>query len=131
MLNLIIVCIYWTLIYKTDISRPEIQASWARWIQAHLLHTVPLIATIWSFRKTEAVLNASHWKGLIPFALVYSYANYRATVFAGRPLYWFLAWEDWTTAPVVITLFLFGVAVFVGVARMTVSLKQYGHSKVN
>jgi predicted membrane protein len=97
------------------IAREEIATNPIRLACAYGMHSIPMLGSIYNFRTIDAVLKASHAKALIPVIAVYFYTNYRATLLAGQTLYWFLTWEDWTTA--VVSIFL--TALFLGAFQLS------------
>ncbi len=110
--NIVVTTIYWPLLHSTYIAREEIATNPIRLAVAYGMHSIPILGSIYNFRTIDAVLKASHSKALIPVIAAYLYTNYRATLLAGQTLYWFLTWEDWTTAVVCIFLTAFFLSAF-------------------
>ena len=69
-------------------------------------------------------LCADHVKFLMPFAPIYAYVNYQATLARGEPLYWFLTWEDYTSVLVIIAIFVTFSIAWVLVAKFTQAFKK-------
>ena len=59
--------------------------------------------------KTKLI--KSHYKLVVVIASIYIFVNYLSTKRRGRPLYWFLTWDDWKSP--VIALVLIGSASFI------------------
>ena len=67
---------------------------------------------------TEFELCADHWKLFLPVGIVYGIVNYFETHRLGRPLYWFLTWEDWTTPVILIALQTIFSLLWVALAKL-------------
>ena len=84
------------------------------------MHTFPTISLFLVYLTTERlVVKASHWKMLAPMTLVYGSMNFYETKMSGKPVYWFLTWEDWTTPLIVIAVFIFVVTIWLSLAKLT------------
>jgi hypothetical protein len=51
------------------------------------------------------------------------YANYRSTIANGEPLYWFLTWEDYTSAVIFVAITSGATAVFLSLSKLTTYIK--------
>ena len=121
--NIVVTTIYWPLLHSQYISIEEIAANPIRIAVAYGMHSMPIIGSIYNFRTIDAVLKASHAKALIPGVAVYLYTNYIATRLSGQNLYWFLTWEDWRSAFVVIGLYTLLPGAFHLCAWLTIKLR--------
>ena len=121
--NIVVTTIYWPLLHRTYIAREEIATNPIRLAVAYGMHSIPILGSIYNFRTIDAVMKASHAKALIPVIVAYLYTNYRATLLAGQTLYWFLTWEDWTTAVVCIFLTALFLGAFKLCAKATTMLR--------
>ena len=121
--NIVVTTIYWPLLHSQYISIEEIAENPVRIAVAYGMHSMPIIGSIYNFRTIDAVLKASHAKALIPGVALYLYTNYRATRLSGQTLYWFLTWEDWRSAFVVIGLYTLLLGAFHLCARLTIKLR--------
>ena len=89
-----------------------------------LVHSFPTVSLIMIYWATERlVIKSSHWKMVAPLVPIYSAINYFETKERGKPLYWFLTWEDWTSLVVVGALFLFVVGLWKLIAFISYSCK--------
>ena len=68
-------------------------------------------------------MKASHVRGVLVIGLLYGVVNYRETKARGRPLYWFLTWEDYTTYVIYAALSLFFCTIWLLFAKLTALLK--------
>ena len=64
-------------------------------------------------------LYEGHWKMFPPIAVIYSYINYLEVQRRGRPLYWFLTWEDYTTVVICAFMTLCLCFIWVAAAKLT------------
>ena len=62
-----------------------------------MTHSIPFISTALNFFVSDQVIRASHVKMLFFIGVMYLYVNYLVVKERGRPLYWFLTWEDMTS----------------------------------
>jgi hypothetical protein len=56
---------------------------------------------------------------VIVIASIYGYVNYLEVKKLGRPLYWFLTWQDATSVYIYAGLIVAFSFIFVGVAKLT------------
>ena len=75
---------------------------------------------------TDVVIKASHSLILIPFALVYGYHNYTVVKAKGKPVYWFLTWEDSQSFINFGGLFLATLTIFFVLVMITRGIKKTG-----
>ena len=89
-LNLVVTTVYWTFL------REETLRDWdgIHVLQSSACHALPLACSLINFLMTDVSIRASDSLFLLPFALLYSYFNYRTVKAQGYPVYWFLTWED-------------------------------------
>ena len=111
-MNIVVVSVYWPFLFKTDINRPETKASWFRFINCILTHSVPLLASYYNYKTIYAVMKRSHCVSVIPLVTIYLFTNYRARWARGEPLYWFLTWEDKTSVAVVVLIYAATILLF-------------------
>mmetsp|Transcript_6240 Transcript_6240/g.8343 ORF Transcript_6240/g.8343 Transcript_6240/m.8343 type:complete len:132 (-) Transcript_6240:103-498(-) len=110
-MNLLVVAVYWSVLYDKQVVRYTASKEFLNITHSIVIHSVPLIANIANFLVTDIVVKASHALVLFPIGLVYSYHNYSSTVRTGQPVYWFLDWQDNTSA-IIVTSMTFGCALF-------------------
>lgn len=118
-MNLLVVVIYWCFI--RDFSNFEgIQL-------VHLItvHLFPALAFLFNWHLTDVVLFDGHNKGLLVLGLIYMCVNAEMTIATGKPLYWFLTWEDYKSP--LICLSFIAATYFVFGALVKVSQKMKPH----
>ena len=59
----------------------------------------------------------------MPVTLLYSLVNYRETRARGKPLYWFLTWQDWQTPAILTVIIAFVVLLWQAMAHLTMTGK--------
>ena len=81
-----------------------------------------------NFYCTDVKMLDSHcW--IIPMISVpYFYINYLGTIKNGKPLYWFMTWEDSNTLVVCLALMVGAMAIYRGLVALTVVLKPHNVS---
>ena len=83
----------------------------------YLVHILPTVCLFIVYLTTERLLvKASHWKITSSLALVYGPINYWTTKTSGKPLYWFLTWEDWKTPAVIAFIMIVLILLWIGMA---------------
>ena len=83
----------------------------------YIVHSVPCVCAFVLLKISDTVLIRRHWQGLVFFGLIYAYSNYKTVIAQGKPLYWFLTWEDhWSLIVVAATITVF-CSMFYGTAR--------------
>lgn len=63
-------------------------------IHSCLVHVIPGICCICLLLVNQTVLIKRHSSYLVAFGIFYGCSNYLAVKQRGKPLYWFLTWED-------------------------------------
>ena len=93
------------------------------WLHQYLVHIFPGVSVLVIFQTTDLKIKAGHAK-IFPFiAIVFSVVNCYHVKKTGEPTYWFLTWEDHTSPLVILTLLSICNAWFVGLAKLTETLK--------
>ena len=72
---------------------------------------------------TDLKIRAAHAKIFPVIATVFSIVNFYFVKKTGVPTYWFLTWEDYMSPLVILTLLATASAWFVGLAKLTATLK--------
>lgn len=80
---------------------------------------MPGLSVLVNFIASDITVRASHVKMVIVIASIYGYVNYLEVKKIGRPLYWFLTWEDSTSLYIYLGLIVVFSILFVGVAKLT------------
>ena len=115
--NLIVTCVHWTFVHSEVIDNFEGLA----WTHMYTVHIFPQIAFLLNWRTMRLSLYSGHWKMFPPITAIYAYINYCEVKRLGKPLYWFLTWEDYTS-PLIIAFITLCLALFwVGMAKLTAS----------
>ena len=87
-----------------------------------LVHTWPILCLLVTSMTVESLyLRAEHYKMLIPLALIYYPLNYYETKTAGKPVYAFLTWEDYTSPLICIGIQVVFTLVWIALAKLTKS----------
>mmetsp|Transcript_3977 Transcript_3977/g.5041 ORF Transcript_3977/g.5041 Transcript_3977/m.5041 type:complete len:206 (-) Transcript_3977:75-692(-) len=98
--NLVTVLVYWTIIHSTVIDT----FSGMVWVHMYIVHIFPAVAYCLNARVTHFELCPDHWRLFVPFGVLYAIINYMETQRRGKPLYWFITWEDWTSPAVCLAM---------------------------
>ena len=85
----------------------------------YLVHVFPAFGLFLTQKSTDMYLCTSHWILFVPVGIIYNIINYYATLSRGKPLYWFLTWEDYTSVIVVIALQIIFSLIWVGLAKLS------------
>ena len=93
-------------------------------MNVYWVHTVPGFSAAANFAMTDVVLRSSHYKGMIFIAILYGFVNYHETKARGKPLYWFMTWEDSSTVFIYGGLVAGFTLVFVALSHVTVAIKR-------
>ena len=83
MSNVVVTVVYWPLLAKTDLTRPEIAESWIRLIVNTLMHIIPLCASYYNLKTIYALFKRNHYTIVWPICSVYLVINYRASCSLG------------------------------------------------
>ncbi len=80
---------------------------------------MPGLSVLINFIASDITVRASHVKMVVVIASMYGYINYLEVKKLGRPLYWFLTWQDVTTVYIYAGLIIVFAAMFIVVAKLT------------
>jgi hypothetical protein len=80
---------------------------------------MPGLSVLINFIASDITVRASHVKMVIVIASIYGYVNYLEVKKLGKPLYWFLTWEDATSIYIYTGLILVFSILFVCLAKLT------------
>ncbi len=80
---------------------------------------MPGLSVLINFIASDITVRASHVKMVIVIASIYGYVNYLEVKKLGRPLYWFLTWQDANSIYIYAGLIVAFSFIFVGVAKLT------------
>ena len=97
LLNLVVMGVYWPLLHEENMKRPIIQQSTVQYILSYMLHSIPFLSSLYNFFTIDAALKSKHVFLCLSIESLYIYTNYKATMETGKPLYWFLTWQDYQT----------------------------------
>lgn len=121
MMNFITMVVFWSVLFNQALI--ECNNHPGRINNVYYAHLVPGISVLINFIISDAVIRASHVKIILPISAVYGYVNYLEVKSLGRPLYWFLTWEDMTSVYIYLGLMVFFSFVYIGLAKLTKALK--------
>ena len=87
---------YWTLLYKQDVSRPELQKDTARYYLTVFMHSVPQLCLYLNYKSTGARMRRGDAKYYLPvLGIAYPLNNYLACKAQGVDyIYWILDWSS-------------------------------------
>ena len=122
---MVTVIVYWSVLHNEIIDRFE----GYRKLHMYLVHIFPTIAYVLNARMTEFELDAGHWKLFVPLGILYAIVNYFETQRLGRPLYWFMTWQDWTTPVIAIGLQIAFSLLWIVLAKICVRKKANSENK--
>ena len=78
--NIIVVLIYWTLLYKIDMARPELAADrFRRWLN-RTIHIWPFLGTSCNYKFSKLKMREKDGWMLAPICVAYALTNYAATL---------------------------------------------------
>ena len=113
--NVVTLIVYWGAIHKKGIVGKE----GAVLLHQYLVHSFPAIS-LWITSTTfNCYLSVGHWKLFAPVAIIYAVVNYLETKKRGKPLYWFLTWEDYTSVLIYAGLMFTFILVWITMAKLS------------
>ncbi len=121
-MNIVVVSVYWSMLHQASID--DCEGNLLKIINVYWAHLVPCFSVAVNFAMTDVVIRSSHYKGLVFIAVFYGFVNYYETKVRGKPLYWFMTWEDSTTVFIYGGLIASFTLVFVALSRVTVAIKR-------
>jgi len=121
MMNLIVVTVFWTVIYKDALA--ECNGHQGKINNVYLAHIGPGVSVLINWLQTDVVIRAAHVKMVVVIAILYGYVNYCEVKKLGKPLYWFLTWEDETSYYIYAALILVFTGVWFLLASFTLMIK--------
>ena len=118
--QLIIFCIYWTLMNSEEffIGRNELQKKFNVYC-----HTVPQAATLLNFLITDYLVYRRHVWPLQTVLVIFMASNAYETLSTGHATYFFLTWKDITTVYVIAAFVLTIALIIYGLANLSELLK--------
>ena len=78
---------------------------------------------------TDIVFTTRLFIFLPPITAAYAYVNYLETISIGEPIYWFLAWEDYTTLLVLVGINLMVYLMLCLIEKLSHVIKR-SHTKL-
>ena len=119
--NIVTVSVFWSMLLEEALR--DCGGVYLKEVNTYTSHSLPGLSALVAFLITDVTMRASHYKPLIPITLIYGYINYNETKINGKPLYWFLNWEDETSIYILIGLILLFILVWFAVSALTLILK--------
>ncbi len=93
-MNVVVMVIYWSLLYRLDMKRDIIASNpFRQWLQI-LIHFWPFFSVALNFLYSEVTMKKNQGYFLIPITLAYITMNYFGTLAIGKPIYPFLDWNN-------------------------------------
>jgi hypothetical protein len=121
-MNIVVVTVYWSLLHQESIS--DCGGDPLKILNVYWAHIVPGFSVAVNFAMTDVVMRSRHCKVIPIVATLYGIVNYYETKKRGKPLYFFLTWDDSST------IFIYGgliagfTVVFMGLSQLTVAIKR-------
>ena len=119
-----VVLIYWNFIHEVHLK--NIERDWGHLpellphciMHTYIVHIAPGVCAFILMIISDTVLIRRHSRGLHYFSGFYCFSNFVSAKMKGRPLYWFLTWEDWKSPAICVVLDLVFVVLFYGIALL-------------
>lgn len=121
MMNIIVVSVFWSSLYFEAIL--ECEGDPIKILNVYYAHICPGVSALLCFMITDVTIRASHVKIIVPIGVAYGFINYFETKKRGKPLYWFLTWEDETSFIIYGGLIVVFSALWFGLSSFTLALK--------
>ena len=131
----IVVTVYWTVICKKKIAEIEEQYKHDpefRDLKIHheyLVHSLPQFCGLLLMLLNKTKLIKSHYKMVFVISVIYVVVNYIGTKKTGKPLYWFLTWQDWHSPAIACGLIALACLIFYCLAAFDECLTEKIHGK--
>ena len=113
----IVVIMYWGVVHekymeeiKAENSDPSVISEQIN--HSYVSHSVPGICAFLLLLISDTVLIQRHCWFLVLFCSIYSFQNYLTVKQKGKPLYWFMTWQDWRSPALCTAITAFFVALF-------------------
>jgi hypothetical protein len=107
--------VYWAALYKEDLKElndfeDEDYKFYLFWHKT-LSHILPFVSSVIHAWLSRAVYIPGHSIYMITMGVLYLFTNYYGTLLRGKPLYFFMTWNDYTTIIIGLIIFVFGAGV--------------------
>jgi hypothetical protein len=123
-MNVIVVVIYWSILYKLDMRREHmINNLYRQWLHV-FIHTWPFFCVFANLAASKITMKKNQGYFLVPISVAYSVVNYFGTLKLGRPLYPFLNWKNPYVYLIVTLIFLFAWGVHNALASFSLWLRK-------
>ena len=86
----------------------------------YIVHIFPALAYALNYTCTDLEFCEGHWKLWMAITLLYGVINYYETKANGKPLYWFLTWDNYESYVIFGSICIAIVLVWIGIAKLTV-----------
>ena len=120
--NILMLTAYWSVLHTETMK--EFAADQIMKTHYCLVHSLPALAVVANFVLSDVVLKTEHSFLLIPLGLFFGFLNYCACAIQGKPLYFFLTWQDWTSPMLVLGLTLYISMMFYLLSVITWKIKR-------
>ena len=113
--------LYWSLLYDPSVFKAN---EFRSYIGPYMNHLAPMVLL-----NLELIMNRFYFNSdenlrhIILMGLVYIIINYSGTLIMGRPIYFFLNYEDYTTAIVLANILLFLIFIYLSLCWVNNTLK--------
>ena len=99
--NLMVVCVYWTMIHHDTIDKYRGDGPFIRVVCQYTTHIVPAVVCVVNTALTRCVLLKKLLKPIAILMLTYVIINFVVTKLNKKPLYSFMHWETMETPMIV------------------------------
>ena len=107
-MNVIVMFLYWSLLYRLDMKRPEMASNvYRQWLHV-FIHSWPFLSVAVNFYLSQVRMKENQGYFLVPVSIAYSTVNYYGSKKLGRPIYPFLDWKNPYVYLVLVMIFIFG-----------------------
>ena len=120
--NLLTVIVYFSVIHPDAMER--FKDNQMRILHMYLVHTFPAFGLGVIFATTDIQMTPSHCKSFVPLGLIYAITNYIGTLQRGKPLYFFLTWEDYKSPLICVALTFIFTSLYWLVAHASILFNQ-------
>mmetsp|Transcript_6537 Transcript_6537/g.11061 ORF Transcript_6537/g.11061 Transcript_6537/m.11061 type:complete len:248 (-) Transcript_6537:43-786(-) len=106
----VVMTVYWGLVHEKHLKdiTTEYRSDPLRLDQkvqhAYLVHTLPAFCSLGLMLLNKSVLLKKHSWFLVAFGILYTTSNFVVTKQRGKPLYWFLDWQDYKSVLIAVAI---------------------------
>ena len=113
--NIVVVIVYWGILH----AKIKEEYEGYRLLHMYFVHSFPAVSLLLILKTIHFNLYENHWAFLVMFGLIYAPINYFETKARGKPIYFFLTWEDYNSAIVLLCIYGGFTVFWITLARCT------------